>query len=80
MASQCPGQDPRKITISVHPCPNCGYAVEFFSDEIRVKCPSCKTYVTKERLPTCIEWCKAARECIGEERWKALMEQMDKKD
>jgi hypothetical protein len=27
----------------------------------------------KEQLPTCIEWCSSARQCLGEDRWKALM-------
>jgi hypothetical protein len=23
-------------------------------------------------VPSCIEWCASARQCLGEERWKAL--------
>ena len=37
------------------------------------KCPKCGTMIFKEQLPTCIEWCSSARQCLGEERWKALM-------
>jgi hypothetical protein len=29
--------------------------------------------IFKEQLPTCIEWCSAARQCLGEERRTALM-------
>jgi Fe-S-cluster-containing dehydrogenase component len=44
-----------------------------FSDEIRVKCRTCGSYVQKDAVPTCVEWCSQARECLGEERWRALM-------
>jgi Fe-S-cluster-containing dehydrogenase component len=44
-----------------------------FSDETRVKCHGCGNYVVKEQVPSCVEWCAQARQCLGEERWKALM-------
>lgn len=69
---KCPGQDNQKLTVSLHPCPKCGYRVEMFSDELRIKCPKCKTEVVCETAPNCLQWCASARQCIGEERWKAL--------
>jgi hypothetical protein len=72
MLSKCPGQDDRNLKTEIITCPACGYKVEIFSDEIKVKCPKCKGLVCKERLPSCVDWCKAARQCIGEERWKQL--------
>ena len=53
-------------------CPKCGAEVELFSDELRIKCRKCGEYVHKEKVPSCIEWCASARQCLGEERWKAL--------
>ena len=38
----------------------------------RIKCPKCKTEVVSETAPNCLQWCASARQCIGEERWKAL--------
>ncbi len=73
MFSKCPGQDSRNLRVSLHKCPNCGGEVEIFSDETRVKCQKCGTMVFKERMPSCIEWCASARQCLGEERWKALV-------
>jgi DNA-directed RNA polymerase subunit RPC12/RpoP len=70
--AKCPGQDMRNLRVSVHKCPNCGAEVEIFSDEMRVKCPKCKHYVYKEKVPSCIEWCASARQCLGEERWAEL--------
>jgi len=28
--------------------------------------------VYKEQVPSCINWCAHAKECLGEERWKQL--------
>ena len=70
--NKCPGQDSRSIKVETLKCPDCGYKVEIFSDEVKVRCPKCKGLVCPERLPSCIDWCKSARECIGEEKWREL--------
>ena len=72
MVSHCPGQDGRNLKVSLHKCPECGNEVEIFSDEMRVKCRKCGAYVNKEQVPSCIQWCAKARECLGEERWKMM--------
>jgi len=72
MFNKCPGQDPRKTKVESITCSKCGYIAEIFSDEIKVQCPKCKNLICKERLVSCVDWCKAARECIGEEKWKQL--------
>ena len=72
MFNQCPGQDSRKAKAENIMCANCGYVAEIFSDEIKVSCPRCKNLICKERLPSCVDWCQAARECIGEEKYKKL--------
>jgi hypothetical protein len=69
---KCPGQDSRNLKAELIKCEVCGCQIEIFSDEVKVKCPQCKNLVCKQRLPSCVNWCKAARECIGEERWKQL--------
>ena len=70
---KCPGQNRRDLKVGLYKCPHCGEIVEMFSDETHRRCPSCKKTVEKEALPTCIQWCKAAKQCLGEERWKKLM-------
>ena len=70
--TKCPGQDMRNLKVSLHKCPSCGAEVEMFSDELRVRCPKCKTMVEQKEVPSCIEWCPSAKECLGEERWKAM--------
>jgi NADH pyrophosphatase NudC (nudix superfamily) len=70
MISKCPGQDKRNIRPQIIDCPYCGYAVELFSDELKTNCPKCGNCVYKDRLPSCIDWCKSARDCIGEETYR----------
>jgi len=72
MYSRCPGQDGRNLRVELYKCPNCGAEVEIFSDEVKVKCHNCGEMVYKEKLPSCIDWCASARQCLGEERWKQL--------
>jgi len=72
MYSKCPGQNPRNLRAALYKCPNCGAEVEIFSDEMRVKCDECDEYIYRERIPSCIDWCASARQCLGEKRWKEL--------
>jgi endogenous inhibitor of DNA gyrase (YacG/DUF329 family) len=70
---KCPGFA-KDIRIKLIKCPSCGYLVEFFSDEIKRKCPKCKQEVTQEKLPSCIDWCQAAEKCLGPELFKKIRE------
>ena len=72
MFNKCPGQNSFKASVESITCVECGYVAEIFSDEIKLVCPRCRNLICKERLPTCVDWCKAARECVGEERYKQL--------
>lgn len=69
---KCPAHNTRNLRAEIHPCPKCGYGVEIFSDEARVKCYQCGEIVYREKTPSCIDWCSAARQCLGEERWRQL--------
>lgn len=72
MIGKCPGQDKRNIRSQIINCPNCGYAVELFSDELNIKCPQCGNCVYKDKLPSCVDWCKFARDCIGIDQYKKI--------
>jgi DNA-directed RNA polymerase subunit RPC12/RpoP len=71
MYSRCPGRD-KNLRAAIYKCPHCGAEVEIFSDEIKVKCRNCGKRVYRDKIPSCIEWCASARQCLGEERWKQL--------
>ncbi len=72
MRSLCPGQDFRNLTVDYYQCRSCGTEVEIFSHEVKAKCHNCGNMVYKERMPSCIDWCPAARQCVGEQRWQEL--------
>jgi HD domain len=69
MIDKCPGQDKRNITAEILKCGQCGYEKEIFSDEIKSICPKCRNISYREVLPTCVDWCKHAQECVGSEAY-----------
>lgn len=73
--SFCPGSKLlRQPAPELYPCPNCGAEVEIWSDEFKRACPKCRKMVLRPGGMSCLEWCKQARECVGEatyESWAA---------
>jgi hypothetical protein len=86
----CPGQDTaflKDFKTNVVPCPKCGYEIEFFADEIKVKCPRCRTNVFKvdpqvieyrngslvfnETKESCLDWCG---QCLDKKDYKDIEE------
>ncbi len=66
---KCPGQDWRYWTGDVLfevPCPECGYAVEFFKDEPRGRCPNCGHRFLNPGIDIgCAQWCGLSEQCLG---------------
>jgi NADH pyrophosphatase NudC (nudix superfamily) len=75
MFFQCPGAaNLRTPTITLKKCPQCGEEIEVFSNDTAVKCSGCGFTVYNDLL-SCAQWCKQARECLGDEMYRKLMEQ-----
>ena len=74
MTGNCPGQDKRKVKPEPIVCPACGYEAEIFSDEIKARCPQCRQVFYRQVLPTCVEWCVAAKECLGDRAYGDYLE------
>lgn len=75
MLDECPGsKDIRTPVPTAKTCPGCGEEVEIWSDELKTRCARCGATVFREDAPSCIEWCRAARECLGKEKYDRLME------
>jgi len=79
---KCPGQDTRYwkpgdiYTVS---CPACGGAVEFFKDEMRIRCKACRKLVPNPKANLgCAEHCSYAEQCVGPELADKLREQARK--
>ena len=64
MELRCPGRMAHVVDSTSVPCPQCGRNVELFGDEFRVRC-RCRTWVFRETLPSCAQWCSAAARCFG---------------
>jgi len=52
------------------PCPDCGDDVEIWSDEAVGKCPSCSRTVIRTETQSCVDWCKYAKECLGDDKFR----------
>ena len=68
MMFECPGaknfKQPQPENIK---CPVCGNEVEIWTDEFQAICPKCKKTVGRQEGQSCLDWCKSAKECVGDE-------------
>lgn len=69
---KCPGAaNIRTPTIEVKNCPECGEEIEIFSDELKARCAKCG-FIVYNDVQSCVQWCKYAKECVGEELYNKL--------
>ncbi|MEW6162586.1 MAG: hypothetical protein AB1606_04650 [Nitrospirota bacterium] len=72
MFDKCPGAaNIRTPTLKIKNCPECGAEIEIFSNDVSVRCRNCG-FTIHEDLESCIQWCKYAEKCIGEETYRRL--------
>lgn len=75
MIFNCPGsQKFRQPSPEMIKCPYCSGEVEIWTDEATAACPKCKNSVYREQGQSCLDWCKYAKECVGEEKYNKYME------
>jgi len=67
----CQGK-PRTPTIEDRICPNCGAPIEMFSIDTEMACEKCGFVIYNDKL-SCVQWCKYAKQCVGEETYNTLM-------
>jgi len=71
---KCPGSQgfsqPQPEIIN---CPFCGAEMEIWTDEAKAKCPECKKSVTRKAGATCLDWCKYAKECVGDKAYEQYL-------
>lgn len=74
MKDNCPGSaNLRTPTLKITRCPECGHEVEIFSSDIKVACDKCGFAIYND-ISSCVRWCKHAKDCIGEEQYRKLVE------
>ncbi|MFZ5595520.1 MAG: low molecular weight phosphatase family protein [Bacillota bacterium] len=70
MLDRCPGSLRGAPTLKLKKCPECGGEVEVFSNDVKVNC-ECGFTVYND-IESCVQWCKYARLCVGEQLYKKL--------
>ena len=66
----CQGK-PRTPTLEEKICPQCGAVIEVFSSDTEVACDNCGFVVYNDSL-SCVQWCKYARKCVGDELYEKI--------
>ena len=78
LADSCPGsrliRQPVPEDIA---CIHCGAEVEIWSFEAITRCPNCGGVVCRTQGATCLDWCAAAKQCVGEETYARIMAERD---
>ncbi len=72
MFDGCQGK-PRTPTIIEKTCPVCGNLIEMFSIDTQMACENCGFVAYNDTL-SCVQWCKYAKKCVGEEMYAHMVE------
>lgn len=71
---ECPGSKRIKKPFPEEVKCACGGMVEIWSDETSAICKNCKKEVRREMLPSCLDWCSMAKECVGEQKYRNYLQ------
>ena len=61
-----------EVSVQERTCPQCGNEIEIFSIDVEATCDNCGFVIYNDSL-NCVQWCKYARQCVGDERYEQLM-------
>lgn len=61
-------------------CAFCGADNEIWSDEVDTRCKSCGKTIDREMKETCLQWCPAAKECVGTDKYERIMNALKSQD
>ena len=79
MFDKCPGADIfRTPTLKIKKCPHCASEIEIFSNERAAKCSACGLMIYND-IQSCIQWCRYAKECLGEKEYNRLIKEKPEK-
>lgn len=63
----------KEISIEERICPQCGHDIEIFSVDTEAACEHCGFVIYNDQL-SCVQWCKYARQCVGDRMYEDMME------
>ena len=69
MFSGCQGKP--QVQVFEKKCPNCGAEIEIFSVDTEAVCENCGFKIYNNSI-SCVQWCKYAKLCFGEEQYRQL--------
>ena len=67
-----------QVKIMERACPQCGHEIEIFSIDTEAVCENCGFVICNDTL-NCVQWCKYARECVGDRMYEAMMKMVRQK-
>ncbi|MFH1594619.1 MAG: HD domain-containing protein [Candidatus Omnitrophota bacterium] len=71
---KCPGsQKFNQPQPEIIACEFCRAEVEIWTDEAKATCPKCKKTIIREGGASCLDWCKYAKECVGDSIYSKYM-------
>lgn len=74
MIFKCPGAERfRQPEPEMVKCPFCAGEVEIWTDEVKATCPNCKKTVMRQEGQSCLDWCRYAKECVGDQVYNKYM-------
>lgn len=76
---ECPGSKRIKTPFPEEIKCVCGEVGEIWSDETSTICKHCKREITRDTLPACLDWCSAAKECVGDVKYKKYLQSKKRK-
>ena len=76
---ECPGSKRIKTPYPEELKCSCGQVVEIWSDETTAECKRCKQQVNRDMLPSCLDWCSMAKECVGDKKYNRYLESKKKR-
>lgn len=75
----CPGAERLRASFPDEISCVCGEKVEMWPDEFGRRCTACGRTIERSAPPACIQWCAAARECVGDRLYEKYMQAREKK-
>jgi len=74
MISNCPGASRYKQPqAEIIKCTHCGADIEIWTDEPKARCSKCHRTVIRKQGQSCLDWCRYAKECVGEKTYSTYM-------
>ncbi len=81
MKESCPGSREIKTPYPEElVCPSCLRRNEIWTDEPDTVCKGCGRVLSRDLKPSCLQWCPAAKDCLGAQKYERLLEKLKEQE